>query len=363
VSHFESESFESDSAPEVPRSGREGLPASYRMRADSHYVDHLTSDVPAVPLRQIPLSSIEEPEAVAAHELGALVDSIRAVGVVHPLLLVVSGGRYQILAGRRRFHAARAAGLTSVPGFVHHVEPSEAAALSVADNLHRGALPAATPAPLSDRTLDILRQVAKHMDGIAGAERLLEDPTHSIARRAALDIVRAHAIRCSWFVEAVNGISEGNAENEQRQTLGVLVDALAADFAAESRLAGVGLRVRVDDRVYALRVRKHPFRVGLLGAIFALLPFADTTAACYLTLTAGRSADGVAIDLAIRPGLMDVALGRSFFDAAWTTRPGGWPALLGALAIKGAAEREGGSVACEVESSGLRIRVTVPAQH
>ena len=359
MSHFESEIASDD----LPRPVREGLPAGYRMRADSHYVEQLTSDNPAVQIRVVALSSIEEPDGVDSQELAPLVASIRAVGVVHPLLLTSERGRYHIIAGRKRFHAARLAGLTAIPALVHHVEAAEAVALADADNLRY--TPAGAPAPSkssapADPNIDVLKQVATHLNGIAAAERLLAGEGGKIAERAALDIVRAHTMRCSWFVEAVEAASAGEQDAEQRQALGALVDALAADFSAESRLTGVGLRVRVDDRAYAVRVNKRPFRLGLLGALFALLPFADTRHACNFTLTASRAAGGLSVDIALRPTLMDAAGGRSLFDKAWTTRPGGWPALLGALALKTAIEGEGGSVSCDVESSSTHIRVNLP---
>jgi hypothetical protein len=332
------------------------------MRADAHYVEQLTSDNPAVQVRVVALSSIDEPDAGDSPELAALVASIRAVGVVHPLLLTSERGRYHIVAGHKRFHAARLAGLTAVPALVHHVDTAEAAALAIADNLQ--GTPAEAPAPLKssapDVNVDILKHVATHLNGIAAAERLLAGAGGKIAERAALDIVRAHTTRCSWFVDAVEATSGGEQEGEQRQALGALVEAVAADFSAESRLTGVGLRVRVDDRAYAARVNKQPFRLGMLGALFALLPFADTRHACNFTLTASRTAGAVSVDIALRPTLMQATGGRSLFDKAWTARPGGWPALLGALALKTAVEREGGSVSCDVESSSTHIRVTMP---
>src|SRR6266446_6731468 len=43
----------------APRPGREGLPASYRMRADRHYIDHMTSESVGLPVRLIPVNNIE----------------------------------------------------------------------------------------------------------------------------------------------------------------------------------------------------------------------------------------------------------------------------------------------------------------
>ena len=47
--------------------------------------------------------------------LQTLADSIRTAGVLQPLLVVEQNGRYRIVAGERRFRAARIAGLDAVP--------------------------------------------------------------------------------------------------------------------------------------------------------------------------------------------------------------------------------------------------------
>ena len=57
--------------------------------------------------------------------LQALADSIREAGVLQPLLVVEKGGRYRIVAGERRFRAARIAGLQAVPCIVRDLSPAE----------------------------------------------------------------------------------------------------------------------------------------------------------------------------------------------------------------------------------------------
>ena len=50
--------------------------------------------------------------------LQALAESMKEAGVLQPLLVVEKDGRYRIVAGERRFRAARMAGLTQVPCIV-----------------------------------------------------------------------------------------------------------------------------------------------------------------------------------------------------------------------------------------------------
>jgi hypothetical protein len=337
------------------------------MRAGPHDVEQLTAVNGPMPLRFVPLSAIDEPEAIEPAEVASLTQSIRTFGVLHPLLLSVAEGRYQVIAGRKRFHAARAAGLSAVPSFVHHLSGEEATALAAADNIRSvsSAAGAGSPrirdeSPLTERSVSLFKHVSQLLAGIASAQRLLVDPGDALAQRAAVDLIHANTTRAGWLIKAVDLLSAYETSGEHRRTLGGLVDDLVSDFAPESRLTGVPLRVRLDDRAYTARLDKQAFSVGLMGAIVALLPFADAEKNSTLTLTAARSADALTVDIAQTATLMDAARGRTFFDAAWTIRPGGWPALMGALAFKIAVERNGGSVACEADAARAHIHLTLP---
>ena len=71
-----------------------------------------------------------------------LADSIRVQGIMQPILVrrLTSGsndGKYEIIAGERRFRAARLAGLDSVPVLVRDVPDESAAAMSLIENIQR----------------------------------------------------------------------------------------------------------------------------------------------------------------------------------------------------------------------------------
>ena len=69
--------------------------------------------------------------------LQALADSIRQAGVLQPLLVVEKNGRYRIVAGERRFRAARIAGLKAVPCIVRDLSPTEQMEAALIENLQR----------------------------------------------------------------------------------------------------------------------------------------------------------------------------------------------------------------------------------
>lgn len=70
--------------------------------------------------------------------LGELADSIRQHGLMQPIVVrPVADRRYEIIAGERRFRAARLAGLTEVPVLVREVPDEQALALALIENIQR----------------------------------------------------------------------------------------------------------------------------------------------------------------------------------------------------------------------------------
>ncbi|MEN9769955.1 MAG: hypothetical protein RLZZ180_1585, partial [Pseudomonadota bacterium] len=71
-----------------------------------------------------------------------LAESIKAQGIMSPILVRKlsqgpAAGRYEIIAGERRFRAARLAGLESVPVLVRDVDDQAAAAMALIENMQR----------------------------------------------------------------------------------------------------------------------------------------------------------------------------------------------------------------------------------
>ena len=70
--------------------------------------------------------------------LSELADSISQHGVLQPLLVrPLMGGGYQIVAGERRWRAARMAGVTEVPAVIRELTDSEVMELALIENLQR----------------------------------------------------------------------------------------------------------------------------------------------------------------------------------------------------------------------------------
>jgi ParB family chromosome partitioning protein len=95
------------------------------------------------PLRNLPIDALQpgkyQPRTRMDQEaLGELAASIKAQGVMQPILVrPVADERYEIIAGERRWRAARIAGLGTVPALVRDVPDRQALAVSLIENIQR----------------------------------------------------------------------------------------------------------------------------------------------------------------------------------------------------------------------------------
>ena len=86
---------------------REGLPPTFRMRHDRHYVDELESRSPGVLVRMLRTSEIQVRAPVELDQAAPLVESVRRVGVLQPILVRPANDGYELIAGTRRVAAHR----------------------------------------------------------------------------------------------------------------------------------------------------------------------------------------------------------------------------------------------------------------
>ena len=90
-----------------------------------------------------------------------LAESIKSQGIMQPILVrPVAAGRYEIIAGERRFRAARLAGLGEVPVLVRQVPDEAAAVMALIENIQREDLNPLEEAQGLQR-LDVLDQIGR----------------------------------------------------------------------------------------------------------------------------------------------------------------------------------------------------------
>lgn len=96
-----------------------------------------TEDTSEVPIDLIDPSSLQPRSIFDDAKLDELARSITANGIVQPLLLRRKGGRFELIAGERRWRAAQRAGLTKVPAVLRDVSDEKVLEIAIIENIQR----------------------------------------------------------------------------------------------------------------------------------------------------------------------------------------------------------------------------------
>jgi len=137
--------------------------------------------------------------------LASLAASIRERGVLQPIVVRPLGsGRYEIVAGERRWRAAQQAGLAAVPAVVREVDDEAALAIALIENIQREDLNAIEEAQALKRLIDefeltharAAEAVGRSRSAVSNLLRLLElnDDVRGLVEAGALDMGHARAL-------------------------------------------------------------------------------------------------------------------------------------------------------------------------
>lgn len=133
-------------------------------------------------IRPNPFQPRTEFDEEALNELAA---SIKSIGIVQPITVrTVEEGKYEIIAGERRFRASKIAGLTTIPAYIRKTEDESLLELALIENIQREDLNAIEVAISYQRLLDecsltqdaLSDRVGKKRATIANYLRLLKLP-------------------------------------------------------------------------------------------------------------------------------------------------------------------------------------------
>lgn len=117
-------------------------------------------------------------------ELSELSDSIKQNGILQPLLVRKKGTKYEIVAGERRYQAAKLAGLEDVPVIIKDISDAEVFKLALIENLQRADLSPLEEARgykqlIKERSLtqdEVAKLVSKSRSAVTNTLRLLDLP-------------------------------------------------------------------------------------------------------------------------------------------------------------------------------------------
>lgn len=140
--------------------------------------------VKKVPLGEVVPSPLQPRKEFAPEQLSELMDSIREHGIIQPLIVRMVAGKYELIAGERRWRASRELGLKEVPVIARVASDKHVLEMALIENLQREGLnpieEAQAYARLSKefnlRQEDIAQRVGKNRATVANAIRLLDLP-------------------------------------------------------------------------------------------------------------------------------------------------------------------------------------------
>jgi ParB family chromosome partitioning protein len=153
--------------------------------------------------------------------LAELSASIKSQGLMQPLLVrPVDGGRYELIAGERRWRAAQMAGLAEVPALVREVPDESALAMSLIENIQRENLNPMEEAAGLQRLIDEFRMTHEQAADAVGRSRSattnllrllkLPKPIQAMVMDGALEMGHARALLtldAARQIEAANRIA------------------------------------------------------------------------------------------------------------------------------------------------------------
>jgi ParB family transcriptional regulator, chromosome partitioning protein len=167
------------------------------------------AEAPKAGVLKLPIEAIQRDTAQPRRsfdeaKLAELTESIKAQGLLQPVLVRKDGQGYKLIAGERRWRAAQAAGLHEVPAIVRDVTEGQAFELALVENLQRSDLNPMEEAEGYQRLVEefkltqeqVSQRVGKERSTVANALRLLglPDDVKALVAEGALSMGHARAL-------------------------------------------------------------------------------------------------------------------------------------------------------------------------
>jgi len=174
-----------------------------RVASPAPIVEH-GERIQRLPLANITPSPLQPRVDFSSDQLHELVESIRERGIIQPLIVRQANGVYELIAGERRWRAAKEIGLADVPVIVREASDREVLELALIENLQREGLnpieEAAAYARLHQEFSltqeEISRRVGKSRASVANAMRLLdlESDAQSLLKHGRISVGHAKVL-------------------------------------------------------------------------------------------------------------------------------------------------------------------------
>jgi ParB family chromosome partitioning protein len=254
-----------------------------------------------VPRAEIVPSPLQPRKTFRPEDLQELVDSIKEKGVIQPLIVRKVGGKYELIAGERRWRAAGEAGLAALPVIVREASNRDVLELALIENLQRADLSAIEEAEGYARLMkefsltqeQVAHQVGKGRVAVANAVRLLALPApiqtwigtgdlsvghakvllgldSAEEQMLAAERVRKENLTVRATERLVESLRAGSKPATKKKVAAASSQAIFADL--EKRLQQhIGTRVRLSGKAQAGKIEIEYFSPEDLDRILHLL--------------------------------------------------------------------------------------------
>ncbi len=295
---------------ESPVPVREGLPPSYRMRAETHYVDLLET---------------------------------------------------RSADARERAHVDPP---THAPAYESRAESTPAPRAQAPAVSHTDAVRTRESAPVQtdDPALHAGRDLAQSLSTLSACADLLNASPSDLSRAVVSNLIRAEAWRASTLLHGTRVLrQELLVARTAVSVLGVL-DQVVQGFGPERKVRPVSIDSQSDlPHGSFLAGDERMLVAALTGALLATLPLLEGVPTPRILVSA--AVDGHhQLTFAVSQEIVSAPhpWHSRAFDRLWTDRPGGTPALVSMLAVQETARAHGGSASVSVVGRGTKIGLTIP---
>ncbi|WP_322907156.1 nucleoid occlusion protein [Paenibacillus campi] len=158
-------------------------------------------EVKQIPVANITTSPYQPRTIFDDNKIDELCQTIKTHGVIQPIVVRVRDGKYEIIAGERRWRAVSKLGLPTVPAIVREFNDSQAASIALIENLQREGLTSIEEAIAYQKLLDLhsltqeslAQRLGKSQSTIANKIRLLQLPEEIKQALMARQLTERHA--------------------------------------------------------------------------------------------------------------------------------------------------------------------------
>jgi len=248
----------------------------------------------ALPVTQIQAGKYQPRTRMDDGSLAELAASIKSQGIMQPVLvrpidLSVSGARYEIIAGERRFRAAQLAGLDEIPVLVREVDDQNAAAMALIENIQREDLNPLEEAQGIARLISefsftheqAAQAVGRSRSAVSNLLRLvnLASPVQTMLMAGDIDMGHARALlavdAASQIALANQVIAKRLSVRETEKMVARALEEQNAPPAAPRQKEKSGDLVRLEEELSDRLATPVAFKMGAKGRGQLIIDFAD----------------------------------------------------------------------------------------